>query len=178
MPPELAKYSECKVFQSIPGLEVIPGEGPVIVLGEGETLSLSREKFLLLDKGPKYCVVKKCSEEQAECDTETAIIKEKWDRMGRDTENMDETLTDEELKDRDRGAQLAEEVEAQTRLAYDEDTKIWSGASLRVTDYKANSRVILPKALSPVEESKLEVLRVELLHQTKEWIKTNCDSKG
>ena len=67
---------------------------------------------------------------------------------------------------------------AQARLAYDSETKIWSGASLRVTDYKSNSRVILPKALSASEESKMEVLRVELLHQAREWVVKYCDCKG
>ena len=105
-------------------------------------------------------------------------MKEKWDRMGRDKDDDNLDLTEEKAKDRDRVERLAEEMAAQARMAYDDDTKIWSGAGLRVTDYKTNSRVILPKALSPLEESKLEVLRMELLHQAKEWIAKNCDCKG
>jgi hypothetical protein len=47
-----------------------------------------------------------------------------------------------------------------------------------VTDYKANSRVILPRAQSDVKEGKLQVLRMELMEEGKKWIKTNCDCNG
>ena len=36
----------------------------------------------------------------------------------------------------------------------------------------------MPKALSASEESKMEVLRVELLHQAREWVGKYCDCKG
>ena len=32
--------------------------------------------------------------------------------------------------------------------------------------------------MSDNEESKLEVIRQELLHQTQEWMKENCNCKG
>jgi hypothetical protein len=50
--------------------------------------------------------------------------------------------------------------------------------TMRVTDYKANSRVIFPKALPLAEESKLEVLRMELLHQNQTWVAANCSCEG
>ena len=123
------------------------GEGPVIVCMEGETLPMSREEFLCLELGPKYCVVRGCTEEGFKCDIETTIVKEKWDRMSRDYEGgEDNYATEEERIEADRVAQLGEEVAAQSRQAYDSDKNTWSGAGLRVTDYKANTRVILPKA--------------------------------
>ena len=178
LPDELSEYKDCKVFLPMPDKEAIPGEGPLIVLDEGESLFVSEEEIELMELGPKFCVGKGCIEEQYECDIETTIVKEKWDRMGRDLDDDDTNLNYEEAKDKERVEQLAEELAAQAMMAHDDDTKIWSGAGLRVTDYKANTRVILPKALSPLEESKLEVLRMELIHHSKEWISNNCDCKG
>ena len=68
----------------------------MIVLGDGEDLFISKEEWLLLEKGPKFCVVKRCTEEQMECDAEVAIVKEKWDRMGRDEDEECGDLTPEE----------------------------------------------------------------------------------
>ena len=67
---------------------------------------------------------------------------------------------------------------AKSRLVFDQEDKVWSASSLRVTDYKHNSRVIFPPALPLVQESKLEMLRGELLHQYREWMKEFCDDKG
>ena len=41
----------------------------------------------------------------------------------------------------------------------------------RVTDYKKNSRVVLPRAQSNEKESKLEVLRMELLEEHRKCTK-------
>ena len=49
---------------------------------------------------------------------------------------------------------------------------------LRVTDYKHNSRVIFPKAQAGDKENNLEVMRAELLHHHREWVKTNCNCRG
>ena len=133
----------------------------------------------MMELGPNFCVIAGCSEEGFRCDIETSIVKEKWDRMSRDgdEEGEDHTTTEEE-DEKNRLEQLAEETAAQARQAYDSETKRWSGAGLRVTDYKANTRVILPKALSHSEESKLEVIRMELQHNAMEWMKENCNCKG
>ena len=118
---------------------MVPEEsaGPVIVYMEGEELPISKEEFQLLELGPDFCVINGCSEEEAKSDIETAIVKEKWDRLSRDEKNH--TLTEEKLEN-DKVAKLAEEVAAQARQAYDNDTKIWTGTGLRVTDYKADTR--------------------------------------
>ena len=67
---------------------------------------------------------------------------------------------------------------AQTRMAYDDDKQTWNANGLRVTDYKGNSRVIFPKALPLADEQKLEVLRLELLHQYRSWVRDNCNHQG
>ena len=51
-------------------------------------------------------------------------------------------------------------------------------ARKRVTDYGKNSRVILPRAQTAEKESKLEVLRAELLHEHKKWMSENCNCRG
>ena len=48
----------------------------------------------------------------------------------------------------------------------------------RVTDYKINSRVVLPRAQSNEKESKLEGQRIEILEKHRKWTKENCDCKG
>ena len=145
LPQEVFEFKDLRVFQPTPKMVPAEGQGPVVVCMEGETLPISREEFLLLGCGPDYCVINGCTEEGFRCDIETAIVKEKWDRMGRDEEE-EYHANDEERKESERVAQLAEEVAAQSRQAYDSDTKTWSGAGLRVTDYKANTRVIVGRA--------------------------------
>ena len=54
----------------------------------------------------------------------------------------------------------------------------WDARGLRVTDYKKNSRVVFPRAQSAEQESKLEVMRMELLHHHREWVRSNCNCKG
>ena len=55
--------------------------GPVIVCDEGEELSLSKDEWKVLARGPKFCVVRGCGEEDMRVDLETAILKHKWDCM-------------------------------------------------------------------------------------------------
>ena len=44
----------------------------------------------MLARGPKYCVMRGCSEEDARVEIETSILKHKWDCMG---EDENETVT-------------------------------------------------------------------------------------
>ena len=81
-------------------------------------------------------------------------------------------------RENERVAQLAEEMSAQTRMVYNSEEGVWDARGLRVTDYKHNSRVIFPKAQPGEKENNLEVMRAELLHNHREWAKTNCNCKG
>ena len=94
--------------------------------------------------------------------------------MGQDEEN----LSEEERIENTRVAQLAENMSAQTRMVYNSEQGVWDARGLRVTDYKNNSRVIFPKAQTGEKENDLEVLRAELLHHHREWIKANCNCRG
>ena len=75
-------------------------------------------------------------------------------------------------------AQLAEEMGAQSRMAYNSEEDTWDARVLRVTDYKHNSRVIFPKAQPSSQENNLEVMHAELLHHHREWVKANCNCRG
>ena len=48
----------------------------------------------------------------------------------------------------------------------------------KVTDNKKNSHVIFPRVQTAEKDSILEVLRMELLNQHKDWVATNCNCKG
>jgi hypothetical protein len=52
--------------------------------------TLSSEEWAVLARGPKYCVMRGCSEEDARVEIETSILKHKWDCMG---EDENETVT-------------------------------------------------------------------------------------
>jgi hypothetical protein len=123
-------------------------------------------------------MVRSCGEENVRVEIETAILKHKCDCMGQDEEVGEENLTEEERIENARVAQLAEEMSAQTRMVFNSEDGVWDARGLRVTDYKHNSRVIFPKAQTGEKENDLEVLRAELLHHHREWVKANCNCRG
>ena len=178
VPDETSEFRECKAFQENASMQPEQPSGPVVVCDSGEELGLSSEEWSLLARGPKYCVVRSCSEEDMRVETETCVLKHKWDCMGREGDEDYELLSGEEKEEHDRVAQLAEEMAAQTRLVHNPEEGSWDARGLRVTDYKHNSRVIFPKAQSSEIESSLEVMRMELLHHHKEWVRGNCNCKG
>ena len=178
VPDEAKEYSNCKMFQENPEVKCDEVSGPVVVCREGEKLELDNKEWRLLARGPKYCTVRSCREEDMRVEVETSILKHKWDEMGREGDEEEGELTPEEVLENERVALLAEEMGAQQRMVYNSKENTWDARGLRVTDYKHNSRVIFPKALPGDKESNLEVLRSELLHHHKEWVTQNCNCKG
>ena len=87
-------------------------------------------------------------------------------------------MTEEEKEEDDRVRQLSEELAAEAREVFNHKGKVFNMQRKRVTDYKRNSRVILPRAQTIDQESKLEVLRVELLEEHKKWVAQNCNHEG
>ena len=142
---EISEYGMCEIFKDAPDMKPEDPSGPVVVCGEGEDLRMSSEEWQLLARGPKYCVVRGCGEEDMKVEIETAILKHKWDSMGDDDDSNDDECTEEERKENERVAQLAEEMGAQSRMAYNSEEDTWDARGLRVTDYRHNSRVIFPK---------------------------------
>ena len=75
--------------------------GAVIVLMEGENIQLTPGERKLLAKGPKYCILKSCSDE--------AICKHKWDCLACGESNAPLLELTEEQKETERLQELAEE---------------------------------------------------------------------
>ena len=48
----------------------------------------------------------------------------------------------------------------------------------KVTDFRSNLRVVLPRAQSGIKESNLEVLRRELDQSHRHWMKAHCSCNG
>ena len=57
-------------------------------------------------------------------EVETAILKHKWDCMSHEGEEEEEHLTEEESKEKERVALLAEEMAEQTRMVYDDQEQV------------------------------------------------------
>ena len=179
LPDELKQFSDCKIFNK--DFTITPEEvkGVEIVTMEGEELVLREDERKLLARGPKYCLLKSCSKEAMCCSLEVAICKHKWDTMSRSEDKSEEaTLSEEEKIEAERVHQLSEELAAEAREVFDIRGKVFNMARKRVTDFKKNSRVILPRAQTAEQESKLEVLRMELLQEHKKWMTENCNCRG
>ena len=84
----------------------------------------------------------------------------------------------EEQKETERLQELAEKLTAESRIIYDEKTKTFNMNKRKVTDYKKSSCLIFPRAQCAEKESKLEVVRLELMEQHKKWVRENCNCKG
>ena len=83
VPDEVKELKECKVFKCDPVMKPEAPSGPVIVSLEDEDVELSSDEWDILARGPNYCVVRGCSEEDMRVELETCILKHKWDSMGR-----------------------------------------------------------------------------------------------
>ena len=178
LPEEVKRYAGCRVFQQECDMASKDIDGPVLVEREGERIVLSNKECCILAKGPKFCIFKDCKSEPFRCDVETTLVKHKWDVMSNESEEVATDESEEDILERERVASMAEEVAAESRSHFSEKENNFNMNRRRVTDYKANSRVILPRALPAEEESKLEVLRLELLEEQERWVKENCDCKG
>ena len=62
---------------------------------------MTSEEWQLLARGPKYCVVRSCKEEDIRVEIETSILKHKWDCMGQE---CDANLSEEERIEQERVA--------------------------------------------------------------------------
>ena len=186
LPEELQSFSKCKIFSEGVELAATEIDGVSIVEMEGESIILTPNERALLRRGPKFCVLKNCKEETALNQLEVCITKHKWQCMADGEEKVTSSPdlevppppTEEEMREATRLKELSEELSAEARTAFDDKNKIFDLNKIRVTDYKKNSRVILPRAQTPEQESKLEVVRVELMEQHNKWVGENCNCKA
>ena len=75
LPDEISEFGGFQLFQDDPGIVKEAASGPVVVCGENEDLEMCSEDWQLLARGPKYCMVRGCGEEDMEVELETAILK-------------------------------------------------------------------------------------------------------
>ena len=80
LPEELQEtYSDCTIFKENCDLGPEGAQGVEIVVMAGEEIILLPSELKLLSRGPKYCLMKNCSEEKMCCQLETSPVKHKWD---------------------------------------------------------------------------------------------------
>ena len=156
IPPEIDKYSDVGVFKS--DIEITPEElkGPVIV-GQKGKLVLGDDEKKVLTRGPKFTIRRCLDKERFLIEMEKSLLKEKWDRSQREHEG--EELVDMDKEESDRVNKIAEEQVAKSRQVFDGEEMIVNFANHKVTDAKMNTRVVLPRSLTPKEEGDLEVRR-------------------
>ena len=82
---------------------------------EGEEIVLNDDEKKLLARGPKYCLLKSCSEEAMCCSIEVGICKHKWDCLPHDVgeeggQAPGELLSEEDRLENERVPQLSVEI--------------------------------------------------------------------
>ena len=152
---EEEKYGNARIFEEACKMMAEKEEGPVIVCEEGKILEISEEETSALALDPKFCIVKDLREEEFEVALEECISKLRWDKMGDEIKekNQDpameaiDAVIDEEQREELRQHELQREGELTTVLLGNEKTGkgTWQYSKRKVTGYKGNSRVILPK---------------------------------
>ena len=181
------KMGEPKIFVDN-SIEAEDIKKPVIVEGEGETVTLSEEECEALMLGPKFCLYNNLEEEEFETALEECIMKVKWDLMGEERQpkgGLEEiafkiALGEEECRQIDLEKEEEDEIVcAEARSIFDVETKTFNFAKRRATDLKRNSRVYLPrKARSVEEERKFEAMRIELKSVFKDYVSNSCEKGG
>jgi hypothetical protein len=91
---------------------------------------------------------------------EKCFCKRRWEAR-KEAENAGGDLVEMSDEEKREMEKLADEMEAKTRLVFDILTETFNYGAQKVTDGKANTRVVLPKALSAKEEAEFEVRRAE-----------------
>ena len=114
----MKRYYQCDKFKEDCRLEAQTIEGAVVVNMTGEVIVLSENELKLLKRGPKYCILKSCSEEAFCCQMEVCLTKHNWDCIANPDESEEQarllgvTPSKKEEEDKVRLHHLAEELAA------------------------------------------------------------------
>ena len=171
LPWWLERYKNCKIFSEACQMAGQAAKGPVIIEEEGKPIPFSDREKAALALGPKFCTFQEEDMEDFMTNVEICFAKYKWDKMGDEDEDIEEDLTDEEIKEKERIDMEAAIIESEARTVFQKDGKNFDYSRKRATDIKQNTRVHLPKARSVEEEAALEALRQELIQGFKEHCK-------
>ena len=134
--------------------------GPVVVEdANGDNVKLDDCEVALLTKGPKFSIFKRCTREGFIEAMEIAFIKHRWERKKLLEEMELEDDDDNDDNDDNGMEETAKMIEAESRMVYTARDNTFDWAKQRATDWKENKRVILPKPLTILEESKLALMK-------------------
>ena len=183
---ECMKYGGAEILNKNCNMRGEELREPEVICGEDEVIVLTEEERKVLALGPKFCVRKnKLDEENFDIELEECIAKVKWEKMGRDEGKKVKDLADVAImailsdEEKEEIREWEEHQEARRRMVYDAEEKKWNFGRRRVTDLKGNNMVILPGKLKNFQdEANLELLRAELKHGFREYIRENCNEKG
>ena len=171
-------YGGARIFSEECKMVAESVEGPVIVCKEGEEFDVSEDERQAMALGPKFCVVGDLSEEEFETAVEECIAKLRWDMMSEEDRKRKEDpamaaiseVIDEDQVEELRIHEMMKEGEKQAVHLMEEERSTWNFTKRRVTGFKGNSRVVLPKKSKEFkEEAALETVRTELMHTFREY---------
>ncbi|MCP3678952.1 MAG: hypothetical protein GY782_01110, partial [Gammaproteobacteria bacterium] len=144
------------------------------VLSIGVDLSTEERSVLCLP--PKTSLNPSLSGVDFETQVEISFAKARYSLRDaleeEDGQGEDKPQEDKELE------QKIKEVEARTRMIYDDATGTLDLAKRRVTDLPQNSKVFLPPPLPATTEAGLAVKKQKLMSTLDQFMEKNCDSKG
>ena len=181
LPEQLKRYTGTAIFQEECLMAAERLNGPVVVEDmDGEAVDLGEDEIALLSKGPKFSVYKRCDRESFLESMEAAFIKHCWEmrQQGEDELPDGTPLTEEEERERDRLAEIERDMDAESRMIFTNRDRVFDWSRQRATDVKNNTRVILPRPMSALEESKLAVLRLEWNALFDRYLAEECGEGG
>ena len=179
VPTGLEMFKDCNVFHRDKMERLKPNIPEIKLIGE---VKIDEEEKSVLSLNPKFAVTKKLVQVEMEQDAEICLGKLRYEI--RKIEELIKQLEIEETefgvgsqhkkrKIENRATQEEEEEEslkdAKLRQIYDPITKKFDYSKRRVTDLPENSRVMLPKEVSPKLENELGMLRGIILKEFREY---------
>ena len=140
----------------------------------GVTLSLEERSALCLPQKTSLNPI--LSQVEFETNVEIGFAKARYslrDELDEEGEVEDEP----EGKDKELQKKV-KEVEARSRMIYDDESNVLDLAKRRVTDIPQNSKVYLPPPLPPGTEAGLAVKKQQLMSTFNTFTASHCDAKG
>ena len=171
IPEKLKKYEDLSIYSEVEGEENQEIEPEITIVGEN--IEIDEEELSVLRLGPDYAIVEKLIQEDFNVDVEMALCKYRWEIRKTTEEKLDD---EEEIDDDEK--ELHEELEAESRQPFNPMDKTLDPRKMRVTDFKLNTRVHLPKPLSTIQEAKIEIRREKLNEVFNNFINEKCSEKG
>ena len=165
LPEGWKRYEEVKAF-NVEEIMPEPPKMPVTIVGGEEEVVLSEDEVAILKRGPKYALRKALSKEKYMVEVEKAITKDKYERRNREENESEKQSskrmeTSEEMAELKRVEDLIMEEEGKSRMIFQQVGKDLDFGRAKATDWKANKRVYLPRALPPEIEAMYELRRSE-----------------